>query len=120
MIKKENLEIRIGDFGTSKQLENQVDLCKTHIGTPYYLAPEILKKERYKSDVDIWSLGVMIYELATFRFPFPANNAPDLYDKIRSNRAADPFLNDTKISDDFQALILKMLNKDPKMRPSID
>ena len=61
MIKKENLEIRIGDFGTSKQLENQVDLCKTQIGTPYYLAPEIIKKERYKSDVDIWSLGVCLY-----------------------------------------------------------
>ena len=75
---KKNFEIRIGDFGVSKQLENQLEMCKTVIGTPYYLAPELFKKQQYKSAVDIWSLGVTMYELTAFRYPFPANNMLDL------------------------------------------
>lgn len=117
---KKTLEIRIGDFGVSKQLENQVDICKTNIGTPYYLAPEIIKKEHYKSGVDIWSLGVMMYELVTFRYPFPANSMWDLMDMLKSDRAPDPFTTSNKISEDLRNLILKMLNKDPKIRPSIE
>lgn len=41
---KKTFEIRIGDFGISKQMEDMFDMGKTNIGTPYYLAPEIIKK----------------------------------------------------------------------------
>lgn len=95
-------------------------MAKTNIGTPYYLAPEIIKKEDYKSGVDIWSLGVMMYELVTFRYPFPANSMWDLMDMLKSDRGPDPFTSNNKISEDLKNLILNMLNKDPKIRPSIE
>ena len=61
----ENMDIKIGDFGISKQLNilNTHTLTKNKSGTDYYIAPEILIKGIYNEKSDIWSLGCIIYEL---------------------------------------------------------
>ena len=72
------MEIKIGDFGISKQL----NLYKTHLttkncaGTYYYIAPEILNNGIFNEKSDIWSLGCIIYELFTLNIYFK-----DLYSK---------------------------------------
>jgi len=58
-----NIEIKIGDFGISKQLNREYTLTKYKLGTEYYIAPEILLDGKYNEKSDIWSLGCIIYEL---------------------------------------------------------
>jgi calcium-dependent protein kinase len=52
-------------------------------GTPYYLAPEVLTK-KYDTECDIWSLGVVLYQLMSGRFPFDGRNQIDLFKNIKS------------------------------------
>ena len=62
-----NMEIKIGDFGISKQLNKEYTLTKNKLGTEYYIAPEIIKEGKYNEKSDIWSLGCIIYELFNLR-----------------------------------------------------
>lgn len=68
---KQNV-IKIGDFGTSKVLQQTMAKADTQVGTPYYLAPEICKGKSYSQECDIWSLGVLLAELCLRRPPFNA------------------------------------------------
>jgi len=52
------------------------------VGTPYYLAPEILENKPYNFKADIWSLGILLYEMTCLKPPFDANNFPLLVLKI--------------------------------------
>ena len=55
--------IRLGDFGVARILEHTVAKAQTQVGTPYYIAPEILKGRSYTNKADVWSLGVLFYEI---------------------------------------------------------
>lgn len=76
--------LRLGDFGIAKALDCTSAFTKTQIGTPYYLSPEICKNQPYSWASDIWSLGCILYELATLRVPFNAPNITTLLNKITS------------------------------------
>ena len=56
--------IKLGDFGIARVLSNTKSKAKTVVGTPYYLSPEIIRSEAYSFKSDIWSLGVLLYEMA--------------------------------------------------------
>ena len=58
-----NKYVKIGDFGISKVLDSTS--AKTFVGTPYYLSPEIIKSLPYSFKSDIWSLGVLLYEMCS-------------------------------------------------------
>ena len=58
----QNGNLKIADFGMSK-VQDQHALLRSHVGTPYYMAPQILQKIDYTRKCDIWSLGVIFYEL---------------------------------------------------------
>ncbi len=64
--------VKIGDFGIAKVLSCTVQQARTMVGTPYYLSPEIVQSKPYNSKTDIWSMGVMLYELCALRPPFDA------------------------------------------------
>ena len=53
--------IKLADFGFCKPLKDSKDLSQTMLGSPIYMAPEILKGEIYTMKADIWSLGVVLY-----------------------------------------------------------
>ena len=55
--------IKMGDFGIARVLSSTVEKAKTVIGTPYYLSPEIIENKPYSFKSDIWSLGVLLYEM---------------------------------------------------------
>ena len=67
----DNITVKLGDFGISKNLENADSKIRGVSGTKKYMAPEILRKESYSFSVDIWSIGVCIYILLYNEFPFP-------------------------------------------------
>lgn len=78
----------------------------TQVGTPYYISPEIWKKQPYNSKSDVWSLGCVLYELATFRHPFTADSPKALSNKILLGRYL-PI--PSEYSSDLSLLIAKTL-----------
>ena len=101
-----DMKVKIGDFGISKQLNNISEFAKTQCGTPIYMAPEILKGEKYNYKVDIWSLGAIIYELCTSNIYYENNTNGKINSSIYGN--------------DLQNLIDSLLEKDYSKRPNID
>ncbi len=78
--------IKMADFGLAKELNSKSQLAQTNVGTPFYMAPEIINEKDYDEKSDIWSLGCLIYELAALRPPFDASNAVSLAVKINQGR----------------------------------
>ena len=64
-------EVRIGDLNVSKVIKDD-KLMKTQIGTPYYMAPEMLRKQGHDGSVDVWQIGVLLYHMLVGRSPFQA------------------------------------------------
>ena len=108
--------VKLGDFGIAKNFQNTMDKAKTMVGTPYYLSPEILENKPYDAKSDIWSLGVLLYEMMTFKMPFNANSLPMLSVKIMRGNYPPPPAVYTK---DLREIVSKCLTVIPSRRPSI-
>lgn len=78
---KADHSVRLADFGLSKSAEN---ITGTKAGTPLYMAPEVMKGELYGSEADIYSLGMILYELWYYRpvFSRPLSSNPSEYELI--------------------------------------
>ena len=88
----------------------------TNVGTPYYMSPEQINEEKYNHKSDIWSLGWIIYETASLKPPFQAENCFALALKIREGKF-DRI--PSHYSDDLQKVIEQMLSIDHNSRPSV-
>ena len=73
-----NHSIKISDFGFSKNLIGENELMQTYCGSPLYMAPELIYGSNYNFKSDIWSLGVILYELVTKKHPYPVTNREEL------------------------------------------
>lgn len=71
----EDGHIKLCDFGLTCTIQNSKIIC----GTPEYIAPEILKNKGYSKEVDIWSLGIVLYELLTGNVPFRSQNISHVF-----------------------------------------
>ncbi|EOD03784.1 hypothetical protein EMIHUDRAFT_221956 [Emiliania huxleyi CCMP1516] len=74
--------VLLGDFGVAKALESTRAMACTQCGTPYYLPPEVCNGSTYNTRADMWSLGVLLFELCALRYPFAADTLPALVMKI--------------------------------------
>lgn len=109
--------VKLGDFGIAKCLNFTMDKAKTIVGTPYYLSPEIVHNKPYSFKSDIWSLGVLLYEMCALKMPFDAQNLPLLSLKIIkcSYNPLPP-----NFSKELRNLVHSMLNIDTNKRPNIN
>ncbi|KAK9239851.1 kinase-like domain-containing protein [Lipomyces kononenkoae] len=99
------------DFGLSK-VANDGGTCKTFLGTPEYMAPEILLGKPYDFSVDWWSLGALCYDLLTGSPPFTGNNYKRIIDKIQKTKLVLPYYLTAEAKD----LLTRLLRKEPKKR----
>jgi len=112
-------DIKLADFGVSAELTQTLAKRMTMIGSPYWMAPEILKQMKYDPKVDIWSLGITAYELITSRPPhselpymkaiflIPKNDSPSI-----------PETHAKMYSADCHDFIKQCLQKEPAQRPT--
>lgn len=108
-------EIKIGDLGVAKVTKG--GMAYTQIGTPYYMSPEIWRRRPYNKKSDIWSLGCLLYELATLKHPFEARDERSLAEKVmRGVYAPIP----SSYSADLSTMVRILLNTDPARRPTVD
>jgi protein-serine/threonine kinase len=109
--------LSIADFGYAAQLTAQQQKRNTVVGTPYWMAPELIRGHDYGVKVDIWSLGIMVMEMAEGEPPymeFPPLRALFL---ITTKGIPDPKEAD-KWSDEFKDFLKQCLVKDANMRPT--
>ncbi|XP_059668986.1 calcium-dependent protein kinase 17 [Cornus florida] len=114
--KDEDSPLKATDFGLSV-FYKQDEVFKDIVGSAYYIAPEVLKR-RYGPEVDIWSIGVMLYILLSGVPPFWAESEQGIFNSILRGHidfTSDPW---PSISSQAKDLVRKMLTLDPKQRLS--
>ncbi|KAH0578736.1 hypothetical protein H2248_003861 [Termitomyces sp. 'cryptogamus'] len=77
--------LKVADFGFARSLPNAV-MAETLCGSPLYMAPEILRYEKYDAKADLWSVGAVLYEMSVGKPPFRAQNHIELLKKIEQAR----------------------------------
>eukprot|EP01012_Entosiphon_sulcatum_P023971 TRINITY_DN29121_c0_g1_i1.p1 TRINITY_DN29121_c0_g1~~TRINITY_DN29121_c0_g1_i1.p1 ORF type:complete len:497 (+),score=140.33 TRINITY_DN29121_c0_g1_i1:27-1517(+) len=107
--------VKLGDFGFSKRLKTAA-MAKTVCGTPYYFSPELCQGQPYSNKSDIWSLGVILYEIAVLQRPYEADSLQELMKKIVFGSYAPPLSN---VPQRITRLIYSMLQKKDTLRPSV-
>ena len=81
---KKDFIVKLTDYGVSKQI-TKTKICKSHVGTGLTMAPEVLEgREIYDNKCDLWSIGVIIYQLAFNEFPYKGVTEPALLNNIKN------------------------------------
>uniref|UniRef100_A0AAQ5XAT7 calcium/calmodulin-dependent protein kinase n=1 Tax=Amphiprion ocellaris TaxID=80972 RepID=A0AAQ5XAT7_AMPOC len=116
----EDGHIKIADFGVSNQFEGADALLTSTVGTPAFLAPEAVSETRKNFSgkaLDVWAMGVTLYCFVFGVCPFMDERILSLHQKIKTQPVVLPEHAD--ISDDLKDLLLKMLDKNPETRISV-
>lgn len=107
--------IKLADFGLSN-VAHDGDFLRTSCGSPNYAAPEVISGNLYAgAEVDVWSMGVILYALLCGTLPFDDESIPNLFKKIKSGMYSLP----AHLSQLSRDLILRMLVVDPMKRITI-
>jgi len=109
--------LKIADFGFARSLPS-TSLAETLCGSPLYMAPEILRYEKYDAKADLWSVGTVLYEMVTGKPPFRASNHVELLRRIEKGEDRIKFPDEVLVSDAMKKLIRSLLKRDPKERSS--
>ncbi|MBS2032885.1 MAG: serine/threonine protein kinase [Deltaproteobacteria bacterium] len=106
--------VRVMDFGLAKFLAEEEPVTATGkiVGTYRYMAPEQLLGEKLDPRADLYSLGVMIYELITGRVPFSAKTPLDLWDLILNSEAPPVFALNPQADEQLARIATRLLRKD--------
>ena len=108
--------LKIIDFGIARLLR-QNELASTGCGTLEYMAPEVIKHESYNYTADLWSIGILMFEMRFGFTPFRSNNKQIIEESIRLGEINWPNKARFDRSDEFDAVIAKLLVLDRHERP---
>lgn len=111
--------LKIADFGFARILPN-TSLAETLCGSPLYMAPEILRYEKYDAKADLWSVGTVLFEMMCARPPFRANNHVELLKKIEERKDQIRFSEGLVASRAMKTLIRALLKRQPLERMSYE
>jgi serine/threonine protein kinase len=111
-----NNNIRVIDFGLSKQFSATHPLLNTACGSPAYASPEMIKGQPYSQACDVWSAGIFLFSILVGRLPFDDDNLQRLLQKIVYTEIDYPPCLSPAVLD----LLRKLLAKNPEMRITID
>ena len=109
--------LKIADFGFARSLPS-TSLAETLCGSPLYMAPEILRYEKYDAKADLWSVGTVLYEMMVGKPPFRASNHVELLRKIERGEDRIRFPEEVALSDGIKKLIRGLLKRNPVERIS--
>ncbi|XP_063230444.1 serine/threonine-protein kinase ULK3 isoform X2 [Bacillus rossius redtenbacheri] len=108
------LTLKVGDFGFAQHLSPDTFMSSLR-GSPLYMAPEILLQQHYDYRVDLWSVGVIMYECLFGRAPYSSNSFSELAEKIKA-RAKIEIPQGSAISSDCRDLLTRLLQHQPDKR----
>lgn len=111
------LNVKLADFGFANYVSATGDpVLSSFVGTPYYIAPEMLRGNPHGCPVDIWASGVVMYILLSGKFPFGGKNESEYYQRVLTKEAYFPSEEWSNVSDDAKDLVRGMLCKNPEKR----
>ncbi|ORY69996.1 uncharacterized protein BCR38DRAFT_454887 [Pseudomassariella vexata] len=111
--------LKLADFGFARVLP-ATSLAETLCGSPLYMAPEILRYERYDAKADLWSVGTVLYEMVSGKPPFRASNHVELLRKIENADDQIRFPKECQVSSETKGLIRALLKRNPVERLSFE
>lgn len=103
-----NNMVKIADFGFAKlvdEVDKNIKKAHTLLGTPLYMSPQILNDDLYSAKCDVWSTGVVFYELMFGKLPWTGYSVANLYNNIKTKSLDIP----KGVNDDTRDLLTKML-----------
>lgn len=112
----DDTELKLTDFGIAHYSEDPTAMCKTMCGTPLYIAPEVLFRQPYGAEADLWSLGVIVYIMLAGAPPFQDHDLVQLVKKIKYKPASFDGPEWTLISDHGKEFVMNLLDKDKSGR----
>jgi len=113
--KSDDAPIKIIDFGLSRYDVDPGNMMRTKVGTPYYVAPEVLNR-KYDKSRDIWSIGVISYILLCGYPPFYGDSDSQIFDSVRAGKFDFPSPEWDTVSKAAKDFVCSLLKKDPAKR----
>lgn len=111
--------LKIADFGFARFLPS-TSMAETLCGSPLYMAPEILRYEKYNAKADLWSVGAVFYEMTVGKPPFRAANHIELLKNIEKTHDRIKFPSSAQVPEPLKKLIRSLLKYNPTERVSFN
>lgn len=110
------LILKLADFGFAKVLTEDDNTVSDLRGTPLYMAPEVVMKSEYDASADLWSVGIILYEILYGKTPFHSSSVSELLSRLQKDSIRVP--TSVAVSSDCHDLLVRLLQKDRRRRIS--
>ncbi|XP_024128583.1 serine/threonine-protein kinase PAK 4 [Oryzias melastigma] len=109
--------VKLSDFGFCAQISKDIPKRKSLVGTPYWMAPEVISKSPYGTEVDVWSMGIMVVEMVDGEPPYFSETPVAAMKRLR-DELAPTVRNISQVSPVLKDFLDRMLTRDPLERAS--